>query len=179
MKSIIFTIIIVLVVIGGLYFIPKIGKNKELEQVEFDGQGLEMPGETQQDKTQQTQQAQAEDMYGGMSEEEFWSQLRAEILQPGQGQEAQNGQKLTVHYVGVLEDGTKFDSSVDRGQPFEVTLGAGQVIQGWELGLIGMKKGEIRRLFIPSELGYGERGAGQMIPANANLIFEIQLLEIE
>ncbi len=174
MKNLIFTIIVILVVAGGLYLLYQIGEHKELEQVEFDSEGLQMPGEQQTQTTQPSEQ----DMYGGMSKEEFWSQLRAEIVQEGQGVESKNGDKLTVHYVGVLEDGTKFDSSVDRGQPFEVTVGAGQVIQGWELGLVGMKKGEVRRLFIPSELGYGERGAGQMIPPNANLIFEVQLLEI-
>jgi len=180
MKNIIFTIIILLVIAGGLYFLSQIGKDDKFEQVKFDSQGLEMPGEEQTQQTQQVQlqQPPQQDMYQGMSKEEFWSQLRAEVLKPGEGQGAQNDQKLTVHYVGILEDGTKFDSSVDRGQPFEVTLGAGQVIQGWELGLVGMKKDEIRRLFIPSQLGYGERGAGEMIPANANLIFEIQLLEM-
>jgi len=161
MKKIISAIIILIIIVIGFYFLSKLVGNDELEQVEFDNQSLDMPEEPQQ------------------PEQQDWSQLRAEILQPGQGEGAQNGQKLTVHYVGVLEDGTKFDSSVDRGQPFQVTLGAGQVIQGWELGLVGMKKGEIRRLFIPSQLGYGEQGAGQTIPANANLIFEIQLLEIE
>jgi peptidylprolyl isomerase len=128
-----------------------------------------MPGEQKQEE-----QAEAS---AEMSKEEFWSQLRAEILRQGQGEGAKNGDKLTVHYVGILEDGTKFDSSVDRGQPFTVTLGAGQVIQGWDLGLVGMKKGEIRRLYIPSQLGYGERGVGS-IPPNANLIFEVELLEI-
>ena len=172
MKNIIFAIIIILVIGGGFYFLSKIGQDKELDQIEFNNQGLDMPND------QQSQQDQSQDMYGGMTREEFWSQLRAEIMQPGEGQEAKNGDVLTVHYVGILEDGTKFDSSVDRGQPFQVTLGAGQVIQGWELGLVGMKKSEVRRLFIPSELGYGESGAGSSIPPNANLIFEVQLLEI-
>jgi peptidylprolyl isomerase len=169
MKNIIFTIIILAVIASGLYFLSQIGKEEGLEQVEFDSQRLEMPGEQKQEE-----QAEAS---AEMSKEEFWSQLRAEILRQGQGEGAKNGDKLTVHYVGILEDGTKFDSSVDRGQPFTVTLGAGQVIQGWDLGLVGMKKGEIRRLYIPSQLGYGERGVGS-IPPNANLIFEVELLEI-
>lgn len=171
MKNIISAIIILAVVGGGFYFLSRIGKDKELEQIEFNSQGLQMPGEQEQSPQQAPQNK--------MSPEEFWSQLRAEIIQPGQGEGVKNGDKLTVHYLGTLEDGTKFDSSIDRGQPFQVILGAGQVIQGWELGLVGMKKGEIRRLFIPSQLGYGEQGAGSSIPSNANLIFEIQLLEIE
>lgn len=173
MKNILLTVVIILIVAGGLYFLSQIGKDEELKPVEFDDEGLQMPGEQQQ-----TNQPSEQDMYGGMSKEEFWSQLRAEIVQEGEGEGAQNGNKLTVHYAGILEDGTKFDSSLDRGQSFEVTLGAGQVIQGWELGLVGMKKGEVRRLYIPSQLGYGERGAGEMIPPHANLIFEVQLLEI-
>jgi len=174
MKNIISASIILLVTAGGLYFLSKIGDYKEIEPVEFDDQGLQIPGQ----KIQESSNQEETNTYGGMTREEFWSQLRAEIVQPGEGEEAKNGDQLTVHYIGTLEDGTKFDSSVDRGQPFQVTLGAGQVIQGWELGLVGIKKGEIRRLFIPSQFGYGEQGAGSSIPPNANLIFEVQLLEI-
>ena len=178
MKNIIFAIVIFLVAVGGLYFLSKINKDNEINNMKFNSEGLDMPGEEQgseQVNNEQTEQ----DMYGGMTGEEFWSQLRAEIAQPGEeGEATKNGDKLTVHYIGVLEDGTKFDSSVDRGQPFQVTLGAGQVIQGWDLGLVGMKKNEVRRLFIPSQLGYGEQGSGEIIPPNSNLIFEVQLLEI-
>lgn len=176
MKNIILTIIVLLVVAGGMYILSWLIENKEIEQVEFNSKGLQMPGEDQ--LQQNNQQEPQQDMYGGMSKEEFWSELRAEVVQPGEGEGAKNGDQLTVHYVGVLEDGTKFDSSIDRGEPFQVTLGAGQVIQGWELGLVGIKKGEVRRIFIPSQLGYGEQGAGSSIPPNANLIFEVQLLEI-
>jgi len=177
MKKIVSTIVILVVIGVGFYILSRIGKDSGLDQVEFDSQGLEMPSDQEQAQ-QDTQQEEERGLYGGMTKQEFWSQLRAEIVQEGQGVGAKNGDKLSVHYVGTLEDGTKFDSSVDRGQPFEVTLGAGQVIQGWELGLVGIKVDEIRRLFIPSQLGYGERGAGQMIPPNANLIFEVQLLGI-
>ncbi|MDP3004005.1 MAG: FKBP-type peptidyl-prolyl cis-trans isomerase, partial [Candidatus Azambacteria bacterium] len=86
---------------------------------------------------------------------------------------------VSVHYVGVLENGTKFDSSVDRGTPFEFSLGVGQVIPGWDIGVEGMKVGEARRLTIPSELAYGSSGAGNAIPPNATLIFEVQLLGIK
>jgi peptidylprolyl isomerase len=82
-----------------------------------------------------------------------------------------------MHYVGTLENGTKFDSSRDRNTPFEFTLGTGQVIQGWEQGILGMKTGEIRKLIIPSELGYGASGQGP-IPPNSTLIFEVELLRI-
>ena len=178
MRNIIFAIIIFLVAIGGLYFLSKISKDNEVDNIEFNSEGLDMPGEEQIDNQQTNNEPTEQDMYGGMTKEEFWGQLRAEIVQEGEGEGAKNGDKLTVHYVGILEDGTKFDSSVDRGQPFQVTLGAGQVIQGWDLGLVGMLKNEVRRLFIPYQLGYGEQGAGEMIPPNSNLIFEVQLLEI-
>lgn len=89
------------------------------------------------------------------------------------------GELVRVHYTGWLEDGTKFDSSVDRNEPFEFPLGAGYVIQGWDRGVAGMKVGGVRRLFIPSQLAYGDRGAGSVIPPNATLIFEIQLLGVK
>jgi FKBP-type peptidyl-prolyl cis-trans isomerase len=99
-------------------------------------------------------------------------------IQQGDGQEAQVGDTVSVHYEGTLSDGTKFDSSYDRGQPFEFTLGDNYVIEGWEKGVVGMKVGEIRELKIPSSMGYGESGNG-IIPGNAGLIFKIELLEIK
>ena len=99
-------------------------------------------------------------------------------IQQGDGQEAQVGDTVSVHYEGTLSDGTKFDSSYDRGQPFEFTLGDNYVIEGWEKGVIGMKVGEIRELRIPSSMGYEESGNGT-IPGNAGLIFKIELLEIK
>lgn len=103
--------------------------------------------------------------------------LKIETLKQGAGDEAKNGDTVSVHYVGALEDGTKFDSSVDRGQPYSFLLGAGQVIQGWDLGVLGMKVGEKRKLTIPYGLAYGEAGYGS-IPAKATLIFEVELLGI-
>ncbi len=105
--------------------------------------------------------------------------VEIEILKEGTGTIAKNGDTVSVHYVGVLENGTKFDSSVDRGTPFEFSLGAGQVIPGWDIGVEGMKIGETRKLTIPSELAYGSSGAGNVIPPNATLIFEVQLLGIK
>ena len=105
--------------------------------------------------------------------------VEIEILKEGTGAVAKKGDTVSVHYVGMLENGTKFDSSVDRGTPFEFSLGAGQVIPGWDIGVEGMKIGETRKLTIPSELAYGPNGAGNVIPPNATLIFEVQFLGIK
>ena len=96
----------------------------------------------------------------------------------GTGTEATEGKTLVVHYSGFLEDGTKFDSSLDRNRPFQFTLGRGLVIKGWDTGLVGMKVGGKRTLIIPPELAYGERGAGSAIPPNATLRFEVELLDV-
>ena len=97
----------------------------------------------------------------------------------GSGDEAQAGQSVSVHYTGWLMDGTKFDSSKDRGDPFGFPLGRGHVIAGWDQGVQGMRIGGKRKLTIPSELGYGARGAGGVIPPNATLVFEVELLAID
>lgn len=110
------------------------------------------------------------------------SGLEYEIREVGTGASPKAGQQVTVHYTGWLnnnnEPGKKFDSSLDRGQPFAFKIGVGQVISGWDEGVMGMKIGETRRLFIPAHLGYGSRGAGGVIPPNASLIFDVELIKI-
>src|SRR3954463_8649865 len=107
------------------------------------------------------------------------AELKKEDLVVGTGAEAKKGQKVSVHYTGFLTNGTKFDSSKDRGQPFQFALGRGQVIQGWDDGVAGMKIGGKRKLTIPPELGYGAAGAGGVIPPNATLVFEVELLGVK
>ena len=152
-KKIVSFVLVLIVLIGGYYLYTNIYTNGEEEtKVE----------EIIMDTTQPTSQG-----------------LQIEDIEIGDGAEATSGTKVTVHYTGTLTDGKKFDSSVDRGTPFGFTIGAGQVIEGWEKGVLGMKVGGKRKLTIPPELAYGERGAGDAIPPNSTLIFEIELLGVE
>lgn len=115
----------------------------------------------------------------GLSMEHTSSDLKLHDLEVGNGQEIKEGDIASMHYTGWLQDGTKFDSSLDRGQPFEFTLGSGNVIKGWDDGVVGMKVNGKRKLIIPPSLGYGSSGAGGVIPPNATLVFEVELLAIQ
>ncbi len=104
-------------------------------------------------------------------------ELKIEVIQKGEGEAAKMGDTVHVHYTGTFEDGEKFDSSVDRGEPFSFSLGAGMVIKGWDMGVEGMMIGEKRKLVIPYHLGYGEAGYGP-IPPSATLLFDVELVDI-
>lgn len=106
------------------------------------------------------------------------TELKITDTNEGSGPAAEKGALVICHYTGKLEDGTKFDSSVDRGTPFQFVLGAGRVIKGWDQGLMGMKAGGKRTLHIPSQLAYGDRQVGPHIKPNSNLIFDIEMLEV-
>jgi FKBP-type peptidyl-prolyl cis-trans isomerase len=116
---------------------------------------------------------------GGGAEVTTHSGLKYIDLVVGTGREATVGNLATVHYTGWLTDGKKFDSSVDRREPFSFPLGGGKVIRGWDEGVVGMKVGGKRKLTIPPQLGYGSRGAGGVIPPNATLVFDVELLEVK
>ncbi len=105
-------------------------------------------------------------------------ELRIEDIQVGDGKAAVKGALITTQYRGFLEDGSSFDSSYERGKPFQCVIGTGRVIKGWDHGLMGMRVGGKRKLWVPAALAYGERGMGSRVPADANLIFEIELLEV-
>lgn len=115
---------------------------------------------------------------GGGQEQTTASGLRYIDHGGGSGRAAKAGDTVSVHYTGALEDGRKFDSSRDRNQPFQFSLGQGQVIRGWEEGVAGMRVGDRRQLIIPAELGYGSRGAGGIIPPNATLIFDVEVVAL-
>ena len=104
--------------------------------------------------------------------------LQIDDMKVGTGAEAKAGNTVTVHYVGTLTDGSKFDSSRDRNEGFKFTLGKGQVIKGWDEGVAGMKVGGLRKLTVPPEMGYGARGFPPVIPGNSTLIFEVELLNV-
>jgi FKBP-type peptidyl-prolyl cis-trans isomerase len=107
------------------------------------------------------------------------SGLRYQDILVGDGVEASAGNAVSVHYTGWLPDGTKFDSSVDRGEPFLFVLGAQEVIAGWDEGVAGMRVGSKRKLVVPADLGYGRNGAPPVIPGNATLVFDVELLEVQ
>ena len=173
MKNIILMILaVVIILIGGYYYADEFNSKMSQSQQE-----VKLEVNKEEDK-QESEENINLNMNNNQGQENLIEKPIIEVLKQGEGAEIKNGEKASVHYTGTLENGQKFDSSLDRGQPFEFTLGAGQVIKGWDLGVLGMKVGEKRKLTIPSFLGYGERGAGGVIPPNATLIFEVERLKI-
>lgn len=158
-KATLFGLIFIVVLVIIVLLLPKteIKKESKILQTEISQESVSSDEEVVEDMTE----------------------LEIEDLKVGEGAEAKPGDVVSVHYVGTLTDGTKFDSSRDRGEPFSFELGAGEVIKGWDEGVVGMRIGGKRMLTIPSELGYGELGAPPIIGPNATLIFEIELLEVK
>lgn len=192
MEKNILLIIIAIIAIVGFYFLFQSSQNNENENQEINSsENSEQQKANSEAENEESADASAEAIADKEKKEdkedikeelkvfeEKNQELEIEVLKEGTGEEAKNNDKVTVHYTGTLENGTKFDSSLDRGKPFVFTLGAGDVIKGWDQGVLGMKVGEKRKLTIPSELGYGSRNAG-LIPPNSTLIFEVELLGIE
>lgn len=153
MRTILLSIVILIVVIGGFWFLSNKTESPNL-----------IMEKAKEENTQKTN---------------IVTELQIETLKKGSGPKSKTGDTLSVHYTGTLQNGTKFDSSLDRGTPFEFTLGQNRVIQGWEKGMLGMQVGEKRKLIIPSELAYGSSSPSPLIPANSTLLFEVELLEIK
>lgn len=164
-KAFLMAISVILILIGGMYFLDKKSSRENLQE-----ENKPEIKEQAQENVQDEQLANNENNMG----------LDIKVIQEGTGERmTKSGDTIAVHYTGKLTDGTKFDSSVDRGTPFEFTIGKGMVIQGWDQGLLDMKVGEKRILTIPAEMGYGARGAGSAIPPNATLIFDVELVSIK
>ena len=155
-QTILISVIVLIIIIVGIYFLTQ-GNNKASTAA------------LSQSLSQNVQTPASYEIQG----------MKIETLKEGSGAGAKAGDAVTVNYTGTLTDGTKFDSSLNPGRtPFQFTLGQNRVIQGWELGVAGMKVGEKRKLTIPPELGYGSQAVGGVIPANSTLVFEIDLLGI-
>jgi len=165
----IITIVIILIIVaGGVYFLMR--PKTEVVPVQTPTEITETQSTQQQEQTQEQTKPQTSTSY-------YIKGMKVEIIKEGSGETAKSGDLVTVNYTGTLTNGTKFDSSINPGrEPFQFTLGQNKVIQGWELGVLGMKIGEKRKLTIPPELGYGSQAVGGVIPANSTLIFEIDLL---
>ena len=148
-KNIIFVVIAVILIGGLIYFFSQTSNETE----------------TKSPTSQVTPQAKV-------------SELKVEDIKVGEGREVKSGDTVVIDYKGTLLDGTKFDSSYDRGKPFETAIGVGRVIQGWDQGVPGMKVGGKRKLTIPPDLGYGEQGVPGTIPPNSTLVFEVELVDI-
>lgn len=156
MKKIVIALLVLVVLILGSYYFLKNAPARVDQKMDYFEEQNSQPASLKQDQ----------------------EDLKIEDLEVGQGQEIKKGDIAQVHYLGTLTNGEKFDSSYDRNQPFEFQVGAGQVIQGWDQGFLGMKVGGKRKLTIPPSLGYGSQPAGS-IPPNSTLIFEVELIEIK
>ena len=169
-KNVIVLVVLIMLLVFGTILLTGNNKNEELHQDEI----------IFKDNVKENSTIKESNIEKNNQSNEEKMELKIEVLQEGDGEAVtKKGDTISVHYTGTLEDGTKFDSSIDRGEPFAFTIGAGQVIQGWEQGTLDMKVGEKRKLTIPAELGYGSSGAGNLIPPNATIIFDIELISIQ
>ena len=160
------------------YFLNPDGQNQAIAG-ELSGQPTATQLKSENDPTLDIKSEKKQDSMTAENVVKTPSGLKYIDLKEGEGETPTKGQTVVVHYTGTLEDGTKFDSSRDRGTPFSFKIGVGQVIKGWDEGVGSMKVGGRRQLIIPPELGYGSRGAGGVIPPNATLIFDVELLSIK
>lgn len=164
----IFTPILIIIIVIGIFALV-------MNSVKLGDNSKEVLGTTMSNPTNNPSQTAAPTQQPGAPV----TDLKIEDEKVGTGDLAVAGKTVTVNYLGTLTDGSKFDSSYDRNQPFTFNLGAGQVIKGWDQGVAGMKVGGKRKLTIPASLGYGAAGAPPVIPGNATLIFEVELLKVE
>lgn len=177
-KDIIVIVVLLIILIGGVYLIFGFGQNQPKEPIQNPAGENSAPLETLNPGSQNQEQTQGQGQNTKPSSYNIKG-MKVEIIKQGTGVEAKTGDMVTVNYTGTLTNGTKFDSSLNPGRtPFQFTLGQNMVIQGWELGVLGMKVGEKRKLTIPPELGYGPNAVGDLIPANATLLFDVELLKI-
>ncbi len=167
-KTFIFVVVIVVVGVAGWFFVNKAKNASKVSDIS--SVVSETPDATPTPTTM-------EDSKSGWIKLPNGLQIQDTVV--GYGKEAHEGDIVSAHYSGTLDDGTKFDSSYDRGEPFAFALGGGMVIKGWDIGLVGMKVGGKRKLIIPPDLGYGERGAGGVIGPNATLHFDIELMAVQ
>lgn len=180
MKKIIFLLVIATAA-ASFYFLIKNSSSDNMPDLNKKNEtDLKINPAGQANQAGQAKQPNQANQVNQLKQESKPMQLEIKTTQEGTGDRAvKSGDTISVNYTGKLMDGTKFDSSLDRGTPFTFTIGQGQVIKGWDQGLIGMKVGEKRTLIIPSELGYGERGSGSVIPPNAALVFDTELVSVK